>query len=203
MSNTEINRVCAYLTVNTRKEKQEGRHEKQRNRLKSWAEKNDIEVDFYEDITVSGQSDRHQYEIMMGRLDEYDALVVRKLSRLGNDLEKILKDIGKLEAEGVEFISLTEGFDTSSPRGKLLFEVVAGFNRCYKDMRKETLRRTDPKTQKGKHGGRTKKLSDDEAKQCEEWREKGLSYDDISRMVKLEYGKEIDRSTVYRYLNEE
>ena len=204
MLESEINKACAYIRVGTRKQKEEGEHEKQRNRLQSWAGKRDVKMDLYEDIAIDGQSEnRQQYEIMMDRLEEYDALVVWELGSLGRNIRKILNDIETLESEDVEFVSLSENLDTSGAQGKLLFQIVAAFNEFYASMKREESLRMVEMKRHNKHQGPSKKLSDGEIEQCEEWREAGLGYEDISRMVELEYGEEIDPSTVYRYLNEE
>ena len=201
----DINKIAGYVRVSSKKQREEGRHRKQRKRLTSWAEDRNLEIDLYEDIAESGQSDeRKDYNRMMSQIEEYDALLVRELSRMGRNLQKILNDIEELENKNVEFISLKESFNTSTAHGRLLFQLVGAINEFYANLRREeTLRRIERKKEQDKNWGRKKKLSDEEVEQCEEWRESGLSYQDISLMVELEYNKEIDKSTIYRYLNPE
>jgi len=57
-----------------------------------------------------------------------DELVVRKLDRLGRSVSHLVDAVGKLADRGIHFISLTEGFDTTTAAGLLLFgdAVVAG-----------------------------------------------------------------------------
>ena len=54
-----------------------------------------------------------------------DTLTVWRLDRLGRSLFKLLKLVRNLNERGVEFRSLSESLDTSSPAGRLLLHVLA------------------------------------------------------------------------------
>ena len=54
-----------------------------------------------------------------------DTLVVWRLDRLGRSLKNLLEIMGFLEERGIEFQSLTEHLDSSSPSGKLIFHIFA------------------------------------------------------------------------------
>lgn len=47
--------------------------------------------------------------------------------------------------------------------------------------------------------GRKRKLDDKALEDVYEWREKGLSYAQITALVEEVHGTQVDRSTVYRY----
>ena len=51
--------------------------------------------------------------------------VVWKLDRLARDMDDLLRILKQLDAAGVSFKSLTEGFDTSTPVGKLIHVLAA------------------------------------------------------------------------------
>jgi DNA invertase Pin-like site-specific DNA recombinase len=53
-----------------------------------------------------------------------DVFVVYKLDRLGRSFLELLEMVEKMERRGVGFRSLTEGFDTTTPGGRLLFHVL-------------------------------------------------------------------------------
>jgi DNA invertase Pin-like site-specific DNA recombinase len=53
-----------------------------------------------------------------------DVFVVYKLDRLGRSFVELLHIVGKLEAEGIGFRSITEGFDTTTPAGKFMFHML-------------------------------------------------------------------------------
>ncbi|HKX79700.1 MAG TPA: recombinase family protein [Novosphingobium sp.] len=54
-----------------------------------------------------------------------DTLVVWKLDRLGRSLKFLVDLIEDFEARGCGFVSLTEGFDTTTSTGKLVFQIIA------------------------------------------------------------------------------
>lgn len=54
---------------------------------------------------------------------EGDELVVWKLDRFGRSLRELLDLVNALRERGVEFVSLRENIDTTTPGGKLVFHV--------------------------------------------------------------------------------
>lgn len=52
-----------------------------------------------------------------------DALVVWKLDRLGRTVRQLVTFAADLKARGVEFRSLTDGIDTSTPAGRFFFHM--------------------------------------------------------------------------------
>lgn len=59
------------------------------------------------------------------RLEPGDMLVVWRLDRLGRSIIDLIRLVTDLGARGVEFHSLSEAIDTSSPGGRLLFHLLA------------------------------------------------------------------------------
>lgn len=53
-----------------------------------------------------------------------DVLVVWRLDRLGRSLSKLIDLVDFLARRGVDFISISECIDTSSPGGRLIFHVM-------------------------------------------------------------------------------
>ena len=59
-------------------------------------------------------------------------IVVLQLDRVGRSLKELLSTIELIEKKGCDFVSITQGFDTRSITGKLLYSVlgaVAEFER--------------------------------------------------------------------------
>ncbi len=56
-----------------------------------------------------------------------DAVVVWKLDRLGRSLHHLLTVAGEFEALGVDLIVLDDGIDTTTPAGKLFFQIRGDF----------------------------------------------------------------------------
>lgn len=194
-------RVAGYIRVSTKQQKQDGSHENQRDQLREWAEREGHDIEFFEDIAISGQADdRPDYNQMMERAEEFDAIVVRELSRFGRNLRKVLDDVERLDEMGVDFITLSGEFDTSTAQGKLLLQVKGAFDEFWSNLAQERANEmVERRREQGKPIGRPKKLNDEELEQVYEWREMGLSYGNIASLVEDGFGKEVDQSTIYRY----
>ena len=193
--------VAGYVRVSTEQQKEEGSHENQREQLEDWAQRNDHEIEFYEDIAISGQADeRAEYERMMEEAEQHDAIVVRELSRFGRNLQRMLNDIRSLKERGVDFISLKDNIDMSTAQGKLMMQIIGAFNEFWANIARERANEmVQRRREQGKPIGRPKKLDDDQLEQVRDWREKGLSYGAIATLVEDAFAVEIDQSTIYRY----
>jgi DNA invertase Pin-like site-specific DNA recombinase len=197
-----VKKAIGYIRVSTEQQKEQNSHIRQREKLREWAENGGYELDLVEDIAVSGQEeDREGYQELMDSFQSYDVVVVRELSRLGREATQVLNDMEKIMSSDTDFVSLKEDhIDSTSAEGKLLLRIIASFNQFYADLKREqALEMIQKRKEKGKNVGRKRKLNDTQMEKVREWREANLSYEDISRMVKLEFDKEIDRSTIYRY----
>lgn len=62
---------------------------------------------------------------LLDDLEEGDVLTVWKLDRLGRSVSHLVSVVDELGRRGVEFRSLTEALDTTTPGGRLLFHVIA------------------------------------------------------------------------------
>lgn len=197
-------KVAGYIRVSTEQQKQEGSHENQRTDLEQWAEDNNHELALFQDIAISGQSDsRPDYDDLMNRLDEFDAVVVRELSRFGRSLRQVLNDIHELNEQDVDFISLNDSIDTSTAQGKLLMHMIGAFNEFWANLARERANEmVQRRREEGKPIGRPRKLDDEQLGQVRGWREKGLSYGNIAILVEDMYGVVVDQSTIYRYCQE-
>ena len=66
-----------------------------------------------------------------------DALVVWKLDRLGRSMAHLIETVRGLEAKGVGFRSLTEGVDTTTPGGTLVFHIFGALAQFERDLIRE------------------------------------------------------------------
>jgi len=196
--------VAGYIRVSTEQQKEEGSHETQREQLQEWAARHDHDIDCFEDIAVSGQSDdRPAYDEMMSRLDEFDIVAVRELSRFGRSLQQVLRDIETLDEHDVQFTSVTEDFSTDSAMGTAMLQMIGVFNEFWANLARERANENvQRRREEGKPIGRPKKLNDTQLEQVREWREMGLSYSAIASLVDDGFGVTVDKSTIYRYCKE-
>lgn len=77
---------------------------------------------------------RPQLDKALADARDGDTFVVWKLDRLARDMADLLRILKHLEGAGVSFKSLTEGFDTSSPVGKLLIHVLGALAQFERDL---------------------------------------------------------------------
>ncbi len=78
-------------------------------------------------------SKRPQYDLALKRCRAGDTLVVWKLDRLGRSVLHLIHTINDLKDRGVGFKSLTEGFDTTTPMGTLIFHIMAALAQMERD----------------------------------------------------------------------
>lgn len=66
-----------------------------------------------------------------------DVLTVWKLDRLGRSVSHLIGVVDELGRRGVEFRSLTETLDTTTPSGRLLFVVMSAVAEFEREMARE------------------------------------------------------------------
>jgi DNA invertase Pin-like site-specific DNA recombinase len=66
-----------------------------------------------------------------------DTLVIWKLDRLGRSMKGLVDFAAELSARGIELRSLTEGIDTGTPTGRLLFHILASIAEMERELIRE------------------------------------------------------------------
>jgi DNA invertase Pin-like site-specific DNA recombinase len=77
----------------------------------------------YQEKISRTQVVRPGLEEMMSQFRKGDILVVWKLDRLGRSLKELIHLVSQLSDKGIEFKSLNESIDTTTPVGKLTFHI--------------------------------------------------------------------------------
>ncbi len=101
------------------------------------------------------QRDRPELNAALDFARRGDVLVVWKLDRLARSLSQLLATSELLERNGVGLVSLTEQIDTSTPGGRLVFQLfgaLAEFERSL--LRERTLAGLAASKAAGRRGGR-------------------------------------------------
>jgi DNA invertase Pin-like site-specific DNA recombinase len=81
--------------------------------------------------------------------------VVWKLDRLGRSLPHLLDIVAGLREKGVAFRSLTEGMDTATPHGELLFQIFGALAQYERALTRERVQAALAEARRrGKRGGR-------------------------------------------------
>lgn len=115
---------------------------------------------FYDHGVSGAKAERPGLEKALDTLVEGDTLVVYKLDRLGRSVLHLADLLTRLDRDGIHFCSLTEGINTATPGGKLVFHIFAAIAEFHRDLIRENTRNGLAAARKrGVRLGRPPKLS--------------------------------------------
>lgn len=90
----------------------------------------DCEFEIFEDEGFSGKNtDRPAFKRLMKlcQLKHFDVVAVYKIDRLARNIVDFMNIYNELENLDIKLISITEGFDPTTPIGKMMMVMLAGF----------------------------------------------------------------------------
>ena len=97
--------------------------------LREYCQRRNWEIEGeYVDAGVSGAKERRpQLDALLVacRKRRVDAVVVYRYDRFARSLRQLVNALEEFRSLGIEFISLHEGVDTSTPNGRLVFGIFA------------------------------------------------------------------------------
>ncbi len=126
-------RVGLYLRVSSEEQRDRETIEIQREFLHQYAGLYGLEIaGVYADDGVSGTIPLHERPegrrlLADAQAGKFSAVIVYRLDRLGRSLLVIVDAHDRLQVAGVALRSATEPVDTSSPSGRLIFQMLASF----------------------------------------------------------------------------
>ena len=150
-------------------------------------------------MVCGAKADRPVLNALLGDLRPGDVLVIWKLDRLGRSLRHLVELATTLIEQEVGLRSLNDPIDTTTPQGRLAFNLFAALAEFERDLvRERTQAGLEAARARGRKGGRPKGLPPGaERTACAAeslYREKRLSVREIAE----ELG--IAKSTLYAYL---
>jgi DNA invertase Pin-like site-specific DNA recombinase len=93
-------------------------------------------------------------------LREDDVLVVWKLDRLGRSVKGLVDLVSELAQQGVQFRSLTDGIDTTTPNGRFFFHMMASLAQMERELIAErTKAGLDAARKRGRMVGRKRRMT--------------------------------------------
>jgi site-specific DNA recombinase len=128
-----IERVALYLRVSSLEQRDEGTIETQRDYLERYSPGRGLEVaGTYADNGVPGTIPFHERAegrrlLEDAKADQFDSVLVYKLDRIGRSLLNVVDTHDRLQALGVGLRSAKEQIETTTPAGRLQFQMLAGF----------------------------------------------------------------------------
>lgn len=142
----------------------------------------------YGDHGVSGEiKHRRGLDEMLAELKSGDTLVVWKLDRLGRSTIHLLQLLSDLRDRGVDFQAITQGIDTTTAVGRMLYGQLAVFAEFEREQISDrTKAGMEAARKRGVKIGRPSALTDNQiAKVKELARIQGLSYAKIATLFKV------------------
>lgn len=146
--------------------------------------------------TASGaQRDRPELARLLEYLRPGDTLTVWKLDRLGRSLPHLLEVAMSIAERGINFRSLTDGIDTTTPAGRLVFNIFGSLAEFERELiRERTMAGLAAAKAAGRTGGRRPKLSERQVATARRMSSDGETITAIADTLG------VARSTVYRVL---
>ena len=150
----------------------------------------------FTDVASGAKAHRPELDHMLDLLREGDTVVVWKLDRLGRSMQNLVDLMTTFDAKGVQFRSLTEAIDTSTPGGTLVFNIFGSLAQFERDLIRERTRAgLEAARVRGRKGGRPAKLDEKQVREVRRlYASKTVTVDQIAAMM------HVGRTTIYRCL---
>lgn len=153
----------------------------------------------YEEVVSGAKADRPILNNLIKQLRPHDVLTIWKLDRLGRSLRHLVELTQQLMENNIGLCSLNDPIDTTSPQGRLSFNLFAALAEFERDITRErTKAGLSAARARGRIGGRPRGLSktaETTAYAAETlYKENKLSVVDICKKL------DISKSTLYKYL---
>lgn len=150
----------------------------------------------FTDVASGGDASRSGLAEALAQLRTGDTLVVWRLDRLGRSLKHLVETITGLHSRGIGFRSLTEGIETETSGGRLVFHLFA----CLAEFEREVIRERTraglaAARSRGRRGGRPSLM--DEKKTALARR---MHSDPANSAADIARALGISRATLYRTL---
>jgi len=135
-------RIAIYVRVSSQDQKKEGLSiDVQTKKLQDYSEVKDYWVfKIYTDAGISaGSINRPAFKAMMidAKNEKFDAILVYKLDRFSRNMVDLIYTLNDLNNYGVDFISLTESFDTTTAVGRAFMKTISIFSELEREQTME------------------------------------------------------------------
>jgi len=116
--------------------------------------------EIYMEKASGAKDERPQLKYLLGQLRKGDTVCVVRLDRLGRRMNSLVELIKDFQTREIEFISLENNIDTSTPIGMLLFNMCAAFSEMERELIRERVTAgIKAAREKGIKGGRPKTIT--------------------------------------------
>lgn len=150
----------------------------------------------FEDVASGAKTDRPGRAQAIDFARDGDTLVVWRLDRFGRSMPDLVDTIESLRVRGIGFRSLTEGIDTTTATGKLVFNIFASLAEFERELIRERTRAgIESARARGRKGGRKPKMTPAKVQLASKMlRDKTITIGEVCDAVG------VSSSTLYRHL---
>jgi DNA invertase Pin-like site-specific DNA recombinase len=149
----------------------------------------------FEDKVSGTRAERPGLAKAREMLREGDTLVVWKLDRLGRSVKQLFDLVSELQKQAVQFKSLTDAIDTSTPSGRFFFHVMASLAEMERELTVERTRAgLEVARQLGRTGGRRRKMTDSKIESAKKLLASGVPPKDVAKNLGVSI------PTLYRHI---
>jgi DNA invertase Pin-like site-specific DNA recombinase len=150
----------------------------------------------YSDVISGAKEKRPELDALMKAVirREVDVVLIWDISRLGRSLQHLLKLLEEFHAKGVDLYFHQQGIDTTTPAGKMMFQMCGAFAEFERGMIQERVKAglARVKAQGKKLGGPT--IPEKIVTKARELHEVGMSFRKIGRELGIHH------ATVKKYV---
>ena len=140
----------------------------------------------FEDHASGAKAERPGFADALAHLRRGDTLIVWKLDRLGRSMAHLIDTVRRLETKGIGFRSLTEGVDTTTPGGTLVFHLFGALAQFERDLiRERTNAGLRAAEARGRKGGRKPVVTADKLARARIHIAAGLTVREAAARVKV------------------
>ncbi len=152
--------------------------------------------EIFEDCVSGAKTDRPGLSEALDHLRSGDTLIVWKLDRLGRSMSHLIDTVRDLDQRGIGFKSLTEGIDTTTSGGTLVFHLFGALAQFERDLIRERTRAgLSAAAARGRKGGRKAVVTAEKLKRAEMLIERGLTVREAAARIK------VSKTALYEAIN--
>ena len=153
---------------------------------------------FFTDTVSGAKAKRPGLDEMLKEARPKDVIVIWKLDRLGRSLKHLVDLVAELNERNIGLRSLNDPIDTTTPQGRLVFNIFASLAEFEREIiRERTNAGLTAARARGRTGGRKPGLSEDAKKKAriaESYYNEGVAVNEIAKSLG------ISKATLYKYL---
>lgn len=136
----------------------------------------------YTDKVSGSNNDRPGLSEALSHLREEDVLVIWKLDRLGRSVKALVDFVEQLEKRQVQFCSLTDGIDTTTPASRFFFHVMASLAQMERELIVErTQAGLAAARKRGSKVGRKRQMTESKIKSAKKLLDEGTPPKEVAR----------------------